>query len=165
MSIKQQLMGLNWNMEKLEAVFAAKKQGFYDVIPQEQNNMKTQKRKINKSKVKKKKSQLLVDHVALMKINEKLEKEIKKLKKQAKNNRPCVSTSTISTQTDFDVLNMSGDSNVKRNKMTNLANKDKRAWLRAEYGKKWYEPKDKKAERVAAWHVFRRQTKWKAGLL
>ena len=160
MSIKQQLMGLNWNMEKLEAVFAAKENGKY--IPQEQ---KTQKRKINKSKVKKKKSQLLVDHVALMKINEKLEKEIKKLKKQAKNNRPCVSTSTISTQTDFDVLNMSGDSNVKRNKMTNLANKDKRAWLRAEYGKKWYEPKDKKAERVAAWHVFRRQTRWKAGLL
>ena len=129
-------------------------------------NMKTQKRKINKSKVKnvvleRKKTEwnralLLVDHVALMKINEKLEKEIKKLKKQAKNNRPCVSTSTISTQTDFDVLNMSGDSNVKRNKMTNLANKDKRAWLRAEYGKKWYEPKDKKAERVA---------RWKAGLL
>ena len=131
-------------------------------------NMKTQKRKINKSKVKKKKtitsvmtqlkmkSQLLVEHVALMKINEKLEKEIKKLKKQAKKMKPCVSTSTISTQTDFDVLNMSGDSNVKRNKMTNLANKDKRAWLRAEYGKKWYEPKDKKAERVA---------RWKAGLL
>ena len=102
------------------------------------------------------KSQLLVEHVALMKINEKLEKEIKKLKKQAKKMKPCVSTSTISTQTDFDVLNMSGDSNVKRNKMTNLANKDKRAWLRAEYGKKWYEPKDKKAERVA---------RWKAGLL
>ena len=161
MSIKQQLMGLNWNMEKLEAVFAGRDE-FGRAIPQKQ---KTQKRKINKSKVKKKKSQLLVDHVALMKINEKLEKEIKKLKKQAKNNRPCVSTSTISTQTDFDVLNMSGDVSVKRNKMTNLANKDKRAWLRAEYGKKWYEPKDKKAERVAAWHVFRRQTRWKAGLL
>tara|TARA_R110000803_G_scaffold159553_1_gene223626 strand:+ start:45 stop:515 length:471 start_codon:yes stop_codon:yes gene_type:complete len=152
LDFKKQLMGLNWNMKKLEAVFAGRDE-FGRAIPQEQ---KTQKRKINKSKVKKKKSQLLVDHVALMKINEKLEKEIKKLKKQAKNNRPCVSTSTISTQTDFDVLNMSGDSNVKRNKMTNLANKDKRAWLRAEYGKKWYEPKDKKAERVA---------RWKAGLL
>ena len=150
LDFKKQLMGLNWNMEKLEAVFAGRDE-FGRAIPQEQ---KTQKRKINKSKVKKKKSQLLVDHVALMKINEKLEKEIKKLKKQAKNNRPCVSTSTISTQTDFDVLNMSGDSNVKRNKMTNLANKDKRAWLRAEYGKKWYEPKDKKAERVARWKAY-----------
>ena len=150
LDFKKQLMGLNWNMKKLEAVFAGRDE-FGRAIPQEQ---KTQKRKINKSKVKKKKSQLLVDHVALMKINEKLEKEIKKLKKQAKNNRPCVSTSTISTQTDFDVLNMSGDSNVKRNKMTNLANKDKRAWLRAEYGKKWYEPKDKKAERVARWKAY-----------
>jgi hypothetical protein len=100
-------------------------------------NMKTQKRKINKSKVKKK-----------MNVNYNCNDTVRKKWKY------CVSTSTISTQTDFDVLNMSGDSNVKRNKMTNLANKDKRAWLRAEYGKKWYEPKDKKAERVARWKAY-----------
>ena len=41
---------------------------------------------------------------------------------------------TIATQTDFEVLNMSSMTAVKRNKMFNLNNKDKRAWLRATFG-------------------------------
>ena len=56
---------------------------------------------------------------------------------------------TIATQTDFEVLNMSSMTAVKRNKMFNLNNKDKRAWLRARFGNDWY--KENKKERVKAW--------------
>ena len=56
---------------------------------------------------------------------------------------------TIGTQTDFEILNMTGDVSVKRNKMTNLNNKDKRAWLRARYGNDWY--KENKKARVEDW--------------
>jgi hypothetical protein len=61
---------------------------------------------------------------------------------------------TIATQTDFEVLNMSSMTAVKRNKMSNLANKDKRAWLRANFGKDWW--KENKKERIDAWklHLF-----------
>ena len=57
---------------------------------------------------------------------------------------------TIGTQTDFEILNMTGDVSVKRNKMTNLNNKDKRAWLRARYGNNWY--KENKEMRVEDWN-------------
>ena len=56
---------------------------------------------------------------------------------------------TIGTQTNGTCLNMSGDVAVKRNKMTNLNNKDKREWLRARYGKDWY--KENKKMRVEDW--------------
>jgi len=56
---------------------------------------------------------------------------------------------TIATQTDFEILNMTGDVSVKRNKMTNLNNKDKRAWLRERFGNDWY--KWNKKSRVENW--------------
>lgn len=59
---------------------------------------------------------------------------------------------TIATQTDFEVLNMSNERAVKRNKMHNLANKNKRAWLRANFGVDWW--KENKKERVNIWKLY-----------
>ena len=44
-------MGLNWNMEKLEAVFAAKAAGAYDAIPQERNITNGLKNKISSNTI------------------------------------------------------------------------------------------------------------------